>query len=93
VFWRIAAANVPRAVVAAAAAAAAALLLLLAVGYLWSFLVVVTCGIDAVFDASDPLPFLGLHFVQVGQCLKVCCQPSVGHATTLNRRTSEAFVV
>lgn len=35
-------------------------------GYLWRFLVVVSSGIDAVFDAADPLPFLGLHFVQVG---------------------------
>jgi hypothetical protein len=35
------------------------------VGCLWRFLVVVAGGIDAVFDAADPLPFLGLHFVQV----------------------------
>jgi hypothetical protein len=36
-----------------------------AVGYLWPFLVVVTTGVDAVLDASDPLPFLALHFLQV----------------------------
>lgn len=37
-------------------------------GYLWHFLLVVTGGIDAEFDVADPLPFLGLHFVQVRAC-------------------------
>lgn len=45
-----------------------AVLCVAAVAYLWSFLVVVVGGIDAVFDAADPLPFLGLHFVQVRAC-------------------------
>jgi hypothetical protein len=36
-----------------------------AVGYFWSFLVVVSGGVDGVFDVTDPLPFLGLHFMQV----------------------------
>lgn len=32
---------------------------------MWRFLLVVSHGVDAVFDPADPLPFLGLHFVQV----------------------------
>jgi hypothetical protein len=39
--------------------------MLLAGSYLWRFLLVVSQGVDAVFDVLDPLPFLGLHFVQV----------------------------
>lgn len=42
------------------------IVLLLPGNYWWRFLVVVSHGVDGVFDATDPLPFLGLHFVQVG---------------------------
>lgn len=61
-----------------------AVLCVAAVGYLWRFLVVVTGGIDAVFDVADPLPFLGLHFVQVRACaLWVCKSRPAAVRTTL----------
>ena len=36
-----------------------------AAGDVLSFIKVVSRGSDAVFDAQDVLPFLGLHYVQV----------------------------
>ena len=39
--------------------------MLLTGGDVGQFLETLTRGVDATFDPADPLPFLGLHYMQV----------------------------